>query len=55
MFSAGVILYEALTGELPFLAEMDCDDFSPDCVPKDLKESWEQYESMLQAQEEWVS
>ena len=55
MFSAGVILYEALTGELPFWPEMDCDGISPDCVPESLRETWENCESMLQAHQIWVS
>lgn len=55
MFSAGFVLYEALTGKVPFQPEEDCADTAPESVPLDLRDMWEEYESMLASHQAWVS
>lgn len=55
MFSAGVVLYEQLTGVLPFLPLPHAGRSAPESVPEHLKDSWEEYEAMSQAHHIWVS
>lgn len=55
-FSAGVVLYQMLTGELPFELRQEHfeEDLTPDSVPQDCVETWEEYDAMLRAQDDWV-
>ena len=55
MFSAGVVLYEQLTGVLPFLPLQHVGRSAPQSVPERLKARWEEIEAMLQAHNVWVS
>lgn len=55
MFSAGVVLYEQLTGVLPFQPVEHISRSAPASVPEELKARWEEYEAMSQAHRLWVS
>lgn len=55
MFSARVVLYEQLTGMLPFLPEEHIVRSVPDCVSEHSNKKWREYEAMLQAHHIWVS
>lgn len=58
MFSAGVVLYEMLTGELPFMPEAKDEKewvkSAPDSVPNNLKGTWGEYMAMMSKHQEWV-
>ena len=55
-WAVGCVLFEILTGELPFKSK-DCPAAveAPQTVPVESRPQWEVYESMLQAQQTWVS
>ena len=55
MFSAGVVLYEQLTGQLPFLPAKHVKKCPPDSVPNESRKGWQQYEMMSQAHHAWVN
>ena len=59
MFSAGVVLFELLTGELPFEPteeqEEETEGLAPESVPEEYKETWEEYEAMRRLHNDWVS
>ena len=58
IFSVGVVLFELLTGELPFVPTeehiQDCEGLAPDSVPVDDVDRWEEYEARLWAEKTWV-
>ena len=54
LFSAGVVLFEQLTGEMPF-PPVVIDYEAPASIPEQHKEKWELYEATRQAHRVWVS
>lgn len=54
-YSADVVLYELLTGELPFQPRYEPEMSAPDTVPLHLRDMWEEYESILESYQVWVS
>ena len=56
IFSTGVVLYQMLTGELPFTPTEEHfeEDLAPDSVPPSLIAKWDEYDAMLRVLDEWV-
>ena len=54
-FSAGVVLFEQLTGVLPFMPVDHIERSAPDFLPEDQRRIWEHYEALSQAHYIWVS